>query len=80
MSLRDLSDLILVRDFAVKNLDNVYFKLSKEEVKQLAAKIVVMDKVIVESVLKFDPAATPEVLPCERRKKNETAKQLEPAT
>ena len=55
MKLQDLSALISVREFAVRNLDNIYFNLSKEEVKLLRNKITVLDKQITDGILKLNP-------------------------
>lgn len=55
MKPQDLSALISIRDFAIRVFDNINFKMNPDEVKQLRHKIVLLDKVILEHVLKFDP-------------------------
>lgn len=76
MKVSDVANLISVREFAVRNLDNIWFKMSTEEVKTLRNKIVLMDRQILDAMLTLD-LSTEEVKKQESpKKKNETAKQL----
>lgn len=52
--LHDISSLIAVRNFLATSIDNMYIKLSKEEIKQIQAKIPYIDRAIVERSLKLD--------------------------
>jgi len=58
MNDQELNNLINIRDFANRNFDNINFRLSNDEVRALRAKIVLMDKVILSSLLTFDPTKT----------------------
>lgn len=76
MKVEDISHLIQVREFAARNFDNVWFKMSTEEVKILRSKIAMMDRHILDAMLQLD--LTQEVAKKQEspKKKNETAKQL----
>lgn len=78
MQLLELSALIQVREFAVRNLDNVYFKMTSEEVKMLRNKISMLDKQILEAVLKLDTSSLTAKdtagVPAANKKKNENTK------
>jgi hypothetical protein len=54
MSWLELTNLITIRDFAVKIFDNVYFKMSNEEVNKLRNKIAIMDRVILDGMLNLN--------------------------
>lgn len=55
MKLTELSELITVRDFAARNYDNVYFKMSTDEIKLLRNKINFLDRIILDELLKLNP-------------------------
>jgi hypothetical protein len=51
----EVAALIEIREFALRNIDNVFFKMSNEEVKLLRNKLSLLDKYILESIIKLDP-------------------------
>jgi hypothetical protein len=55
MKLQDLANLILVRDYAFKSVDNVMIKMSRDQVKSLQSKIAAMDQMIVDGMLAISP-------------------------
>lgn len=52
--LKDLSNLISVRNFLALSIDNLHIKLSKEDIKNIQARIQLLDKTIIEKSLKLD--------------------------
>lgn len=74
MKVSDIADLISVREFAVRNLDNVWYKMSSEEVKILRNKIVLMDRQILDAMIQLELTVEDKKQESPK-KKNETAKQ-----
>ena len=54
MTAQDLASLIAIRNYAVSTMDNLYVKLSKEEVKILANKIAQLEKHILYNMLELE--------------------------
>jgi|ERR1700722_440703 len=54
MRVQDIADLITVRNFLSSSIDNLNIKLSREELKNVQARITFLDKTIVEQSLKLD--------------------------
>lgn len=54
LSIQNLNALINVRQFAVTNLDNIYFKMDSSEVKILRQKIQILDKCILKELLALE--------------------------
>jgi len=54
MLAKDLAALISVRSFLVSSIDNLNVKLSREEIKAVQARVMLLDKTIVEQSLKMD--------------------------
>lgn len=54
MKIEELSQLITVRDFAARSYDNPSVKMSKEEANQLRNKLNLLNKTIVQNILKLN--------------------------
>lgn len=54
MTLQDVANLISVRDFLARSIENLSIKFSREELKNVQTRIAYLDKTIVEQSLKLD--------------------------
>ena len=54
MSIQDLAGLVAIRNFLVGSIDNLNIKLTREEIKNVQTRVVLLDKTIVEQALKLD--------------------------
>lgn len=55
-NLKEVVELISVRNFMSSSIENMRIKLSREEVKDIQNKVAIIDKFILEQSLKFDIA------------------------
>ena len=69
MKIQEIAALISVRDFAFRAIDNIYVKMTAEEVKVVGNKIKLLDRQIIDSIIKYDASLEEGV-----KKKNEIAK------
>jgi len=69
MNIQEVAALIAVRDFAFRVIDNIYIKMTTEEVKVVGNKIKLLDRQILDSIMKYDVSLEEGV-----KKKNEITK------
>lgn len=57
MTVQDIAALIAVRNFAYQAVDNIFIKMSREEVRAIQTRVAQLDKKIVEGVIALDLTA-----------------------
>lgn len=50
----DIANLITIRTFLEKSIDNLHIKLSREDIKNIQTRVQYLDKMILEHSLKMD--------------------------
>jgi len=71
MKTSELSELIMIRAYTHSVIDNVWIKLSTDEVRALQSKLTMLDKKIIASIICLELNAPVVESP---KKKNETTK------